>query len=32
MMVKQKRDGNHSASQNKLVQKSEGNEENGYPD
>jgi hypothetical protein len=27
-----KRDGNHSPPQNKLVQDSEGNEENGYPD
>jgi hypothetical protein len=31
-MGKLKRDGNHSAPQNKLVQDSEGNEENGYPD
>jgi hypothetical protein len=28
MMGKQKRDGNHSTPQNKLVQDSEGNEEN----
>jgi hypothetical protein len=27
-----KRDGNHSSTKNKLVQDSEGNEENGYPD
>jgi hypothetical protein len=26
-----KRDGNHSPPQNKLIQDSEGNEENGYP-
>jgi hypothetical protein len=33
MMEKQNRDGNHSPPhQNKLVQESEGNEENGYPD
>jgi hypothetical protein len=25
-------DGNHSPPKNKLVQDSEGNEENGYPD
>jgi hypothetical protein len=30
--VKTKRDRNHSPSKNKLVQDSEGNEENGYPD
>jgi hypothetical protein len=28
----QKRDGNHSSPQNKLVQDSEGNEEDRYPD
>jgi hypothetical protein len=27
-----KKDGNHSPPQNKLVQDSEGNEENGYAD
>jgi hypothetical protein len=32
MMGTQKKDGNHSPRQNKLVQESEGNEENGYPD
>jgi phenylalanyl-tRNA synthetase alpha subunit len=31
MMGRQKRDGNHSLPNNKLVQNSEGNEENGYP-
>jgi hypothetical protein len=31
MMGRWKRDGNHSAPPNKLVQDSEGNEENGYP-
>jgi hypothetical protein len=31
-MGKQKRDGNHSPPQNKSVQDSEGNEENGYSD
>jgi hypothetical protein len=31
MMGRQKRDGNHSPPQNKLVHDSEGNEENGYP-
>jgi hypothetical protein len=31
MMGRQKRDGNHSATQNKLIQNSEGNEENRYP-
>jgi hypothetical protein len=31
-MGRQKRDGNFSSPQNKLVQFSEGNEENGYPD
>jgi hypothetical protein len=31
-MGRQKRDVNHSNSQNKLVQDSEWNEENGYPD
>jgi hypothetical protein len=31
MMGRQKRDGNHSPPKNKLVQNSEGNEENGYP-
>jgi hypothetical protein len=31
-MGRQKRDGNHSSPKNKLVQDSEGNEENGYPD
>jgi hypothetical protein len=30
-MRRRKRDGNHSPPQNKLVQDSEGNEENGYP-
>jgi hypothetical protein len=31
-MGRQKRDGSHSPPKNKLVQESEGNEENGYPD
>jgi hypothetical protein len=31
MMGRQKMDGNHSLPKNKLVQDSEGNEENGYP-
>jgi hypothetical protein len=31
MMGRQKRDRNHSPPKNKLVQDSEGNEENGYP-
>jgi hypothetical protein len=31
MMGRQKREGNHSPPQNKLVQDSEGNEENRYP-
>jgi hypothetical protein len=31
MMGRWKRDGNHSPPKNKLVQDSEGNEENGYP-
>jgi hypothetical protein len=31
-MGRQKREGNHSPPQNILVQDSEGNEENGYPD
>jgi hypothetical protein len=31
MMGRQKRDGNHFRLKNKLVQDSEGNEENGYP-
>jgi hypothetical protein len=31
-MERQKRDGNHSLSKNKLVQDSEGNEQNGYLD
>jgi hypothetical protein len=31
-MGRQKRDGNHSLPKNKLVQDSEGNEENRYPD
>jgi hypothetical protein len=30
-MGRQKRDENHSLPKNKLVQYSEGNEENGYP-
>jgi hypothetical protein len=30
-MGRQKREGNHSSPQNKLVQNSEGNKENGYP-
>jgi hypothetical protein len=32
MMGRGKRDGNHSPPLNKLVQDSEGNEKNGYPD
>jgi hypothetical protein len=32
MMRRQKRDGNHSPPKNKLVQDSEGNEENRYLD
>jgi hypothetical protein len=32
MMGRQKKDGNHSLSKNKLVHDSEGNEENGHPD
>jgi hypothetical protein len=32
MMGRQKRDGNNSSPKSKLVQDSEGNEENGYPD
>jgi hypothetical protein len=32
MMGRQKRDGNHSPPPKKLVQDSEENEENGYPD
>jgi hypothetical protein len=32
MMGRQKRDGNHSPPQNKLVQDSEENKENGYQD
>jgi hypothetical protein len=32
MMGRQKEDGNYSPPQNKLVQDSEGNEENRYPD
>jgi hypothetical protein len=31
MMGRQKWDGNHSLPKYKLVQESEGNEENGYP-
>jgi hypothetical protein len=31
MLGRQKRDGSHSPSKNKLVQESKGNEENGYP-
>jgi hypothetical protein len=31
-MGRRKRDGNHSAPKNKLVQYSEGDEENRYPD
>jgi hypothetical protein len=31
MTGRKKRDGNHSPPNNKLVQDSEGNEENGYP-
>jgi hypothetical protein len=30
-MGRQKRDGNHSHPKNKLIQNSEGNEENGFP-
>jgi hypothetical protein len=30
-MGRQKRDGNHSPHKNKLIQDSEGNEENRYP-
>jgi hypothetical protein len=30
-MGRQKREGNHSIPQNKLIQDSEGNEENRYP-
>jgi hypothetical protein len=30
-MERQKRDGNHSSPQNKLIQDSEGNEKNRYP-
>jgi hypothetical protein len=30
-MGRQKRNGNHYPPKNKLVQDSEGNEENGYP-
>jgi hypothetical protein len=32
MMGRRKRDGNQSPPKNKLVQDSERNEENGYPD
>jgi hypothetical protein len=32
IMGRRKRDGSHSPPKNKLVQESEGNEENGYPD
>jgi hypothetical protein len=32
MMGRQKKDGNHFPPNNKLVQETEGNEENGYPD
>jgi hypothetical protein len=32
MMGRQKRKGNHSLPKNELIQDSEGNEENGYPD
>jgi hypothetical protein len=32
MMGRWKKDGNHSPSNNKLVQEPEGNEENRYPD
>jgi hypothetical protein len=32
MMGRRKRDGNHFPPQNKLVEDSEGNKENGYPD
>jgi hypothetical protein len=31
-MGRWKKDGNHSLPQNKLIQDSEGNDENGYPD
>jgi hypothetical protein len=31
-MGRRKRDGNHSPSQNKIIQDLEQNEENGYPD
>jgi hypothetical protein len=31
-MGRQKKDGNHSPPNNKLVQEAEGNEENGHPD
>jgi hypothetical protein len=31
-MGRQKRDGNHSLPKSNLIQDSEGNEENGYPD
>jgi hypothetical protein len=30
-MGRQKRDGKHSPPKNKVIQDSEGNEENGYP-
>jgi hypothetical protein len=30
-MGRRKRDGNHSSTKNKLIQDSEGNEDNGYP-
>jgi hypothetical protein len=30
-MERQKKDGNNFSPQNKLVEESEGNEENGYP-
>jgi hypothetical protein len=32
MMGRQKKDGNHFPTNNKLIQQPEGNEENGYPD
>jgi hypothetical protein len=32
MTARRQRDGNHSPPKNKLVQDSEGNEENRYPD
>jgi hypothetical protein len=32
MMGRQKKDGNHFPPNNKLVQETEGNEENRYPD